>query len=62
MLKTVGEIDPNHIEMKEVIGQGTFGTVHKDEWRGTEIAIKCITLPPEWENDWQNIKELQIWR
>jgi len=49
--------------MGDVIGQGTFGTVRKGEWRGTEVAIKCIALPPEWQNDsWSEIKEIQIWR
>ena len=61
--KPDGEIDPGSIKMGDVIGQGTFGTVRKGEWCGTEVAIKCITLPPEWQNDsWSEIKEILIWR
>ncbi|CAB4008630.1 5 nucleotidase, partial [Paramuricea clavata] len=58
--KDVYSVDPSTIKKGEVVGQGQFGTVYKGEWRGTEIAIKTITLPPEKQNSWEDIKELQI--
>ena len=63
IVKTVNQVDPEAVLLKEIIGQGTFGAVHKGEWRGTVVAIKRITLPPEWQDDsWVSVKELKIWR
>lgn len=36
------EIPPTEIHVEQKIGGGSFGTVFKGEWRGTEIAIKVI--------------------
>lgn len=36
------EIPPTEIFVQQKIGGGSFGTVFKGEWRGTEIAIKVI--------------------
>ena len=36
------EIPPTEIHIERQIGGGTFGTVFKGGWRGTEIAIKVI--------------------
>lgn len=36
------EIPPTEIHVQQKIGGGSFGTVFKGEWRGTEIAIKVI--------------------
>tara|TARA_Y100000389_G_C17471252_1_gene531311 strand:- start:16171 stop:17037 length:867 start_codon:yes stop_codon:yes gene_type:complete len=36
------EIQPTEIHVERKIGGGTFGTVFKGVWRGTEIAIKVI--------------------
>eukprot|EP00198_Chlamydomonas_reinhardtii_P011654 XP_001700991.1 predicted protein [Chlamydomonas reinhardtii] len=33
------------LELKEMIGEGTFGKVYRGLWRGTEVAIKTIILP-----------------
>ncbi|KAG2450347.1 hypothetical protein HYH02_004852 [Chlamydomonas schloesseri] len=33
------------LELKEMIGEGTFGKVFRGLWRGTEVAIKTIILP-----------------
>ena len=46
-----------------MVGQGQFGIVYKSVWRGTEVAVKCIPLVPEYLNECiENIKELQIRR
>lgn len=34
--------EPTKLVLKECIGQGTFGTVHKASWRGSLIAAKVI--------------------
>lgn len=41
-LKGEWEIPFTEIQVEQKIGGGTFGTVFKGEWRGTEIAIKVI--------------------
>ena len=33
------------LKLLEVIGQGTFGIVHKAVWRGTAVAAKLINVP-----------------
>lgn len=30
------------LQMLQVIGQGTYGTVYKAVWRGTMVAVKVI--------------------
>ena len=60
---SVHSVNPSMIKKGEIVGQGQFDVVYKGEWRGTEIAIKAITLPPEKQNSpCKDIKELQICR
>jgi hypothetical protein len=33
-------IDPTEIELGKVIGQGSFGFVHRGSWRGADVAVK----------------------
>ena len=63
LLISVHSVNPSTIKKGEIVGHGQFGVVYKGEWRGTEIAIKTITLPPEKQNgSCEDIKELQICR
>ena len=34
------EIDPQELEIKEVVGSGEFGTVHRALWLGSTVAVK----------------------
>lgn len=36
------EIDPHDIILKNVIAQGTFGTVHKGVYEGQDVAVKLL--------------------
>ena len=33
------------LHLVKIIGQGTFGTVHKAIWRGSLVAAKVINIP-----------------
>lgn len=39
------------LKVMDVIGEGTFGVVHKAIWRGTVVAAKLINLPSGSEAD-----------
>lgn len=41
-LKGEWEIPPTEIFIEKKIGGGSFGTVFKGEWRGTDIAVKVV--------------------
>lgn len=34
------------IQFGEVIGHGSYGTVHKGAWKGQTVALKRIKIPP----------------
>lgn len=36
------EIDPNSLQIEEIIGEGEFGIVHKATWYGTVVAAKVL--------------------
>lgn len=36
------EIKPEHIEVKQCIGEGAFGVVHLASWRGANVALKRL--------------------
>ena len=56
-------VNPDSVTLGDSIGKGQFGNVYKGEWRGTQVAVKVITLPPEMVNmKCENIKELKICR
>lgn len=33
-------LDPGHL-----LGKGLFGKVYKDNWLGTQVAVKKVTIP-----------------
>ncbi|CAN1140123.1 Serine/threonine-protein kinase CTR1 [Linum perenne] len=42
------------LHVKEKIGEGSFGTVHRAEWRGSEVAVKILA---QQDFDPQHLKE-----
>ncbi|OVA01844.1 Protein kinase domain [Macleaya cordata] len=37
------EISWDELNMKERVGAGSFGTVHRAEWHGSDVAVKVLT-------------------
>ncbi|CAN1145963.1 Serine/threonine-protein kinase CTR1 [Linum perenne] len=44
------EISWDELHIKERIGAGSFGTVHRAEWHGSEVAVKVLTVQ-DFEDD-----------
>ncbi|GAX77891.1 hypothetical protein CEUSTIGMA_g5333.t1 [Chlamydomonas eustigma] len=40
-----GGSDSEHIELQEMLGQGSFGQVYKGLWRDTVVAVKIMVMP-----------------
>lgn len=40
--KQSNRINPDEVEFKEQIGEGSFGIVSKGMWRGKTVAIKAV--------------------
>ncbi|KAI3460073.1 hypothetical protein Pfo_016736 [Paulownia fortunei] len=38
------EISWDELHIKERVGAGSFGTVHRAEWHGSDVAVKVLTL------------------
>ncbi|KAK3038307.1 hypothetical protein RJ639_031403 [Escallonia herrerae] len=38
------EISWDELQVKERIGAGSFGTVHRAEWHGSDVAVKVLTV------------------
>ncbi|XP_042507271.1 serine/threonine-protein kinase CTR1 isoform X2 [Macadamia integrifolia] len=38
------EISWDELQIKERVGAGSFGTVHRAEWHGSDVAVKVLTL------------------
>ncbi|XP_051150643.1 serine/threonine-protein kinase CTR1-like isoform X3 [Andrographis paniculata] len=38
------EISWDELHIKERIGAGSFGTVHRAEWHGSDVAVKVLTI------------------
>ncbi|KDP45024.1 hypothetical protein JCGZ_01524 [Jatropha curcas] len=36
------EIPWSELDLKEKIGEGSFGTVHRADWRGSDVAVKIL--------------------
>lgn len=41
------EIDFSELNLRNVIGRGTYGSVQKAIWRGKEVAVKMINTEME---------------
>ena len=39
-------VDMEELEFGPVVGCGSFAEVHKGKWKGQEVALKRIRLPP----------------
>ena len=39
-------VDMKELEFGPVIGRGSFAEVHRGKWKGEEVALKRIRLPP----------------
>lgn len=50
----------NDLKLVQVIGEGTFGVVHKAIWRGTVVAAKVINMPCGSKSGWE--KEFDMCR
>lgn len=37
-------VDPTKLKLIEVIGQGSYGVVHRASWRGSLVAVKVIPM------------------
>ncbi|CAN0921762.1 Serine/threonine-protein kinase CTR1 [Linum grandiflorum] len=44
------EISWDELHIKERIGAGSFGTVHRAEWHGSDVAVKVLTVQ-DFEDD-----------
>ncbi|ESQ54876.1 hypothetical protein EUTSA_v10024333mg [Eutrema salsugineum] len=38
------EISWNELHIKERVGAGSFGTVHRAEWHGSDVAVKILSI------------------
>jgi hypothetical protein len=42
LLQEAWEIDPSEIVVKERLGEGHIGVIHKARWRGLDVALKTL--------------------
>jgi serine/threonine protein kinase len=38
------EVSWNELHIKERVGAGSFGTVHRAEWHGSDVAVKILSI------------------
>eukprot|EP00803_Ostreobium_quekettii_P007950 evm.model.scf_1330.3 EVM.evm.TU.scf_1330.3 scf_1330:17054-27691(+) len=62
ILKVSNDIDDKQLVVKELLGQGQNGSVHKGVWRELEVAVKTIVFRGEGDKDFhqQAIREVAI--
>eukprot|EP00727_Mastigamoeba_balamuthi_P013704 m51a1_g8957 putative serine threonine kinase (2606) ;mRNA; f:1042935-1051690 len=57
------EVDASEILLGDVIGQGSFGVVHKALWRDTEVAAKVFSIEALQAQDIEQVaKEVDVMR
>ncbi|KAL5714373.1 hypothetical protein ACHQM5_016342 [Ranunculus cassubicifolius] len=44
------EISWDELQIKERVGAGSFGTVHRAEWHGSDVAVKVLTIKEVHDN------------
>nr|GEW21784.1 serine/threonine-protein kinase CTR1-like [Tanacetum cinerariifolium] len=54
----VFDISWTDLDMKEKIGEGSFGTVHRADWNGEDVAVKTLSL----EQDFHPGRFDEFWR
>ncbi|PWA70673.1 protein kinase [Artemisia annua] len=54
----VFDISWNDMVLKEKIGEGSFGTVHRADWNGEDVAVKTLSL----EQDFHPGRFDEFWR
>eukprot|EP00658_Telonema_sp_P-2_P076448 TRINITY_DN6691_c0_g1_i2.p1 TRINITY_DN6691_c0_g1~~TRINITY_DN6691_c0_g1_i2.p1 ORF type:complete len:581 (-),score=76.30 TRINITY_DN6691_c0_g1_i2:314-2056(-) len=52
-------ISPNEIQVKEKIGSGGSGVVHRGVWHGTDVAVKTLFICSQGEIDAQEMEMLR---
>eukprot|EP00803_Ostreobium_quekettii_P000291 evm.model.scf_158.3 EVM.evm.TU.scf_158.3 scf_158:21217-34323(-) len=62
ILKVSNDIDDKQLVVKELLGQGQHGSVHKGVWRELDVAVKTIVFCGESNKDFhqQAIREVAI--
>ncbi|KAF9603131.1 hypothetical protein IFM89_033967 [Coptis chinensis] len=55
------EISWDELHMKERVGAGSFGTVHRAEWHGSDVAVKVLTIKEFHDNHMKEfLREVSI--
>ena len=56
-------IEFDELSIGDIIGKGSFSVVHHGEWKGKDVALKRVWVPPEiGYKQVMNSKEVSIMR
>ncbi len=56
-------VDYQDLEIGDVVGKGSFATVHKGKWKGQDVALKRLRLPGGFDaGSVTGIKEIEVLR
>lgn len=57
------EVDPKELHIGECVGSGTSAEVHRANWHGTDVAVKCLrhtgSLPVEFQRELSMMLQLR---